>query len=196
MLVLLLTQDSSIAVAGSTFRGVMQSGYKAHPQQCQPMSTPSNRRLDAIHQVMKEGLLRDEATVVADSLSKLDYLFLEDANGSLVNTACELNALAVVVRCMKLWLHKEEILEVALWCLHQLASAQEESRAVIVDQGGVEVIVGAMKLYPNAVDIESGGCLALAGVLTPPFSSAVKSVSSHFVTEWNGISLVFRAMDK
>jgi hypothetical protein len=77
-----------------------------------------------------------------------------------------------------------------------MASAQEESRAVIVDQGGVEAIVGAMKIYPNAVDIQSGGCLALAGVLTPPFSSAVKSVSSRFVNEWNGISLVFRAMDK
>jgi hypothetical protein len=153
-------------------------------------------RLDAIHQIMKGGLLSDEATVIADSLSKLDYLFLEDANGSLVKTACKLNASAAVVRCMKMWLHKEEILEVALWCLHWLASAQEESRSVIVDQSGIEVIVGAMKIYPNAVDIQSGGCLALAGVLTPPFSSAVKSVSSRFVNEWNGISLVFRAMDK
>jgi hypothetical protein len=70
---------------------------------------------NAIHQIMKGGLLSDEATVIVDSLSKLDYLSLEDANGSLVKTACELNASAAVVRCMKMWLHKEEILEVALW---------------------------------------------------------------------------------
>ena len=126
-------------------------------------------QIDLLSKLVYELLVEDSPRTIEEDLVEIAALLDDDGGDSLSTDS--LDAPSTIVECMKKWQHDADIQEWSLWCLHKMACSREDVRSSIMDCGGVEAMVSAMKLYPNVADIQRGGFLALASVLTSPDTS-------------------------
>lgn len=159
-------------------------------------TTPSvtQPNLDEIPRLILVDLQKDNLEEIEQALKNLRQRINHGSDVSreeMRKDALLVGAPGVIIRNMQRWRRCPSIQVYGCQCLTNLSYSVLERKIAVVNSGGVEAMVDAMKSLPEYLAVQHSAINALANIL-----SRLPDVTKRFVEEWQGLELIVRAQKR
>lgn len=151
-------------------------------------------QLEEIPKLIVVDMQKDNADDVAGAIKKLYDLLGTDDPDSKKNQklAIGLGAATVVIGALRRWQMNEGVQKEGCGCLIRLAYNHCDGTSWIVQSGGVEALINAMKQFPDTSSVNSNASGGLRNLFND--TSVRESSGRRFVEDLKGLELLLEAM--
>jgi len=152
------------------------------------VAPPDVSNLSPIQKLLRVDLLKDDSNAVEEALTQLANMCVNSEENRA--TIHRLGGTAILPGILQKWYGFSDIQAEGCRALSN-ASIDAAFRKSVKEPGGLDVIIWAMKSYPDNLEVQTYGCGALMNVVCE-----VSDNAKHVVNPLNGIDCIIAAMNK